>query len=299
MTLALGMVTAVMASPAAALQVVATLPTLAALALEVGAPHAQVESLLGPRQDPHYADPRPNLILALHKADLLVVNGLELETGWLPGLVRQARNTRIQTGTNGWFDASQWVQRLQVPVRADRAMGDVHPGGNPHFAWDPRAGAAIAEALAKRLALLDPAHAADYQRKGSALAQRLRSFAASERSKFAGLPEAARQVAVYHDSLTYLVDWLGLKQVATIEPRPGIPPDPAQLARVVSVMRTTAARVVAQEEFYPRTMSDQVAKLTQARLVVLAGGVQLAQGQTYEAYVRQLSESLWGACRGP
>lgn len=285
-------------APAQALQVVTTLPSLAALAREVAGPHAKVESLLGPRQDPHYADARPNLILSLNRADLLVVNGLELEVGWLPGLVRQARNPRIQAGSQGYFDASTVVQRLQLVGKVDRAMGDIHPGGNPHFAWDPRAGAAVAEGLARSLGALDPAHAGEFQRNAAVLAARLRALAAEETKRFAALPEVNRRMVAYHDSLVYLVDWLALKQVGTVEPRPGIPPDPAQLAKVVGLMRTTGAKVVAQEEFYPRTTSDQVAKIAGARLVILPGGVKYAEGQRYEDYVRGLARGLYGAISG-
>lgn len=283
------------ALPALALQVVATLPSLAALAKEVAGPHAAVESLLGPRQDPHYADARPNLILSLNRADLLVVNGLELEVGWLPGLVRQARNPRIQVGTTGYLDASTVVKRLQVPAKVDRAMGDIHPGGNPHFAWDPRAAANIAEAMGRSLAAIDPAHAGDFARNAAGLAARLRGLAAEETRRFAGLPAPSRQLLAYHDSLVYLLDWLGLKQIGTVEPRPGIPPDPAQLAKVVGQMRATGAKVVVQEEYYPRATSEQVAKLTAARLVVLQAGVRFAEGQRYDDYVRGLAGALYGA----
>lgn len=294
----LALLTLLFAVPVQALQLVATLPSLAALAKEVAGPHAKVESLLGPRQDPHYADARPSLILSLNRADLLIVNGLELEVGWLPGLVRQSRNPRIQTGTQGYFDASTAVQRLQVVATVDRAMGDIHPGGNPHFAWDPRAGATIAEGIARSLAVLDPAHAADYQRNAAVLAARLRAIAIEETKRFATLPAENRRLVAYHDSLTYLLDWLALKQVGTIEPRPGIPPDPAQLAKVVGLMRTTQTKVVAQEEYYPRTTSDQVAKITGARLVVLPGGAKYAEGQSYEDFVRGVARDLHGALSG-
>ena len=286
------------AAPAQALQVVATLPTLAALAREVAGPHAKVETLLGPRQDPHYADARPNLVLSLNRADLLLVNGLELEVGWLPGLVRQSRNPRIQTGTQGYFDASTAVQRLQVVGKVDRAMGDIHPGGNPHFAWDPRAGAAIAEGVAHSMAGLDPAHAADYQRNGAALAARLRAIAAEEAKRFMALPESSRRIVAYHDSLVYLLDWLALKQVGTVEPRPGIPPDPAQLAKIVGIVRATQAKVLAQEEYYPRSTSDQVAKITGARLLILPAGPKYLEGQRYEDFVRGLAQDLYGAVSG-
>ncbi|MBM4346054.1 MAG: zinc ABC transporter substrate-binding protein [Deltaproteobacteria bacterium] len=290
--------TTLVASPAQALQVVATLPSLAALAREVAGSYAAVECLLSPRQDPHYADARPNLILSLHRADLLVVNGLELEVGWLPGLARQARNPKIQTGAAGYFDASMAVLRLQVPGQVDRAMGDIHPGGNPHFHLDPRAAAHIAVALGKSLSTLDPAHAAEYAKNASVLSARLRALAAEIAQRFAALPEAERRLAVYHDSLVYLVDWLHLKQVIAVEPRPGIPPDPGHLAKVVATVRTTGARALVQEEYYPRAASDQVAKLTGMRVAVVAGGPQFSANQRYEDYVRGVAKTLYEALHG-
>lgn len=284
-----------LAVPAHALTVVATLPSLAALAREVAGPNATVQALLSPRQDAHYADARPNLVLALNRADLLVLNGLGLEVGWLPALAQQARNPKIGLGGPGYFDASRFVLRKNVPVSVDRAQGDIHPGGNPHFAWDPRAGAAIAEALGQTLGQLDPAHAAEYQRNAAALALRLRNVAARETARFAALPTAQRQLVAYHDSLIYLTDWLGLKQVGTVEARPGIPPDPGQLAKVIGVLRSTGARVIAQEEFYPRSTSDQVAKIADAKVVLLPGGARFAEGQKYEDFVVGIANDLLAA----
>ncbi len=295
---ALGLAATMLAVPARALQVVATLPSLATLAREVAGPHATVECLLSPRQDPHYADARPNLILSLNRADLLVVNGLELEVGWLPGLVRQARNPKIQTGTPGYFDASLHVLRLAVPGRVDRAMGDIHPGGNPHFHWDPRAAALVAVALGKSLGALDPAHAADYTKNAAVMSARFKALAHEWTQKFAALPEAERKLVVYHDSLVYLVDWLGLKQVITVEPRPGIPPDPGHLAKVVGTVRTTGAKALAQEEYYPRGASDQVAKLTGLRMAIVPGGANFGSGQRFDDYVRGLAKTLYEALHG-
>lgn len=281
---------------AARLRVVATVPTLAELAREVGGADADVEALLAPNQDPHYADAKPSLVIALNRADLLLFTGLELEVGWLPALVRQARNAKILPGSAGNFDASRWVQKLRVPAAVDRAQGDIHPGGNPHFAWDPRAGAAIAEGLGTAMGQLDPEHAAAFRQRGATLAQQLRALAAQERQKFAALTPAQRQVAVYHDSLVYLLDWLGLQQVATIEPRPGIPPDPAHLARVVGQLKAARVPALLQEEYYPRNASDQVARLTGAKLVVLQAGPR--ERTDYASYVRGLASAIYAVQSG-
>ncbi len=278
-----------------ALQVVVTVPTLAALAREVVAGNGHVEALVSAGQDPHYADARPNLIVTLNQADVLVATGLELEVGWLPALVRQARNPKIVVGSPGYFDASQAVRRLQIPTQIDRAQGDIHPGGNPHFGLDPRAGASIVEALAARLAQVDPAHAADYQQRASALAARLRTLAAEETKKFAQLPAAQRQLVAYHDSLVYLLDWLGLRQVATLEPRPGIAPDPGQLAKVVGLIRANAIKVLVIEAYYPKAAAAQVARMTGAQLVTLPGGVKFSEGQRYEDCVRGVAASFYAA----
>lgn len=281
---------------AAPLQVVATLPTLAAIAKEVGGPDVQVKALLSPNQDPHYADARPSIILELSKADVLLQNGLELEVGWLPNLVRQSRNAKIQQGAPGWCDVSIFAPLLQVPqVKVDRSMGDIHPGGNPHFLWDPRAGARIAEGLGKVFARIDPAHAVDYQSRANAFAAKVRALATAERARFASLPAAKRQLVVYHDSLIYLVDWLGLQQVATVEPRPGIPPSPSHVATVLQRMRAAGATTIAQEAFYPRNVSQQLATLAKAQLVVLPGGTRFADGESYEQHVRALSSALYAA----
>ncbi len=298
MLIAASLATLLAALPALAAhpRVVATLPTLAQLAREVAGGDADVEALLAPNQDPHYADAKPSLVIALNRADLLLFNGLDLEVGWLPALVRQARNPKLLPGAAGAFDASRYVQKLRVPTSVDRAQGDIHPGGNPHFSWDPRAGAAIAEGLATALGQLDPEHAAAYRQRGAGLAQQLRALAAEERQKFAALPAAQRQVAVYHDSLVYLLDWLGLQQVATIEPRPGIPPDPAHLAKVVGQLKAARVPALLQEEYYPRNASDQVARLTGAKLAVLPAG---PRGPTdYARYVRALAAAIYAVQAG-
>src|SRR5688572_16539722 len=157
----------------ASARVVATTPDLAALVRAVGGDLVEVTSLSSASQDPHYVDPRPSLLIPLSKADLLVVNGLQLEAGWLPPLVTNARNTRIQPGSDGYLDASQYVQKLEVPASADRSQGDIHPGGNPHFTFDPRAAKHVVAAIAERLARIDPDHAGDYRESSAAFTAEL------------------------------------------------------------------------------------------------------------------------------
>lgn len=289
--------TLLIASPAAAkFKVVATLTPLAALATAIGGDLVQVTALASPNQDPHYVDARPSFLVPLSRADLLVVNGLELEIGWLPPLIDNARNPAIRPGAAGYLDASTVVRRLGVPTgEVTRDQGDLHPGGNPHFLCDPRAGSRIAVALGQRLAALDPDHAADYLARAAAEARKLDALAAREHQRFAALPAEARRVVAYHASMIYLADWLGLEQVAFVEPKPGIPPSPGHVAQVLSLMRSTGARVILQERHYPANTSQQLAGLAKATLLRLDTGPDVAQGQSYEAWTTSIAEAIHDA----
>ncbi|MCB9546154.1 MAG: zinc ABC transporter substrate-binding protein [Myxococcales bacterium] len=283
------------AGPALArVKVVATLPDLAALAAAVGGDAVEVTALVAPTQDPHYVDPRPSYVLALSQADLLVVNGLELEAAWLGPLRLQARNPRV-LAEPGYVDASTAVHRLGATATVDRSQGDIHPGGNPHFTHDPRAGAAIAALIAQRLAAVDPPHAAEYAQRAEALRGRLDTLAKATRARFAALSADQRRVVAYHESLAYLLDWLDLTRVATVEPKPGIPPDPAQTSRVLQAMKSTGVRVIVQEVYYPARIPDTLARLVGGSVVRLPGGAAFADGETYEAHVAAIAEALYAA----
>ena len=282
----------------ARLKVVATLPDLAAVAREVGGPDAEVTALSLPSQDPHFVDARPHLVLALNRADLLLLTGLELETGWLPTLITGARNARIQPGAVGYLDASTVVPLKQVPAgRIDRSMGDIHPGGNPHYMSDPRNGARVAKAVADRLAALDPAHRAGYQARAKKLAAEALAVAKAQEARFKALPASKRRVVTYHQSLVYLLEWLQLEQVATLEPKPGIPPSPGHIASVLGTMRQRAVGAVLQEEYFPTTAAKLLAQKTQATLVVLPGGPDFEKGQGYVAHVQALSDKIFEALK--
>jgi zinc/manganese transport system substrate-binding protein len=288
-------------SAQAAVRVVATSPSLAAIAQEVGGDAVEVQALASATEDPHYVDARPNLILKVNRADLLLVNGVELESGWLPALQVAARNGKIQVGGPGYVDASQLVTLLEAPAgRVDRTMGDLHPGGNPHFLNDPRRVADVARGVAKRLAALDGEHAAAYQARAERFAAELLALASEQAARFRALPADRRQVVTYHKSMVYLLDWLGLTEVATLEPRPGVAPDPGHVAQVLATMRTKQISALVQEEYYPLNTSKTLVALAAkavptATLVVLRGAVRFNEGERYRAYLTRIADDLFAA----
>ena len=232
------------ATPArAALNVFACEPEWGALAAELGGPDASVFTATTARQDPHQIEARPTLIARLRNAGLVICTGAELEVGWMPALLRQAANGRVQPGADGWFPAAEQVRRLDVPAQIDRSMGDVHPSGNPHVQGDPRNLRTIAVALAARLALLDPAHAVSYAQRRDAF---LQSWdAAIRRWEERAAPLKGVKVVVHHrDWTSYLLPWLGMEEVATIEPKPGIPPGSAHLAQLLDDIPRKGARMI-------------------------------------------------------
>ncbi len=255
----------------ARLNVVATLPAHASIAKAVGGEHVTVKALASHNQDAHYVDPRPSFLVPLSRADLLIVNGLELEVGWLPALLTNARNARIQVGAAGDFDASKHVKRRgAVAGKLSRAQGDVHPGGNPHYMTDPRAAAHVALALGNRLGELRPDLAAHFAASAQRVAASLGDHAVATRKRLAKLPDHQRRVVAYHDSTVYLCDWLGLDEVGFVESKPGIAPSPGQAAAVLVLIRKTGVRVLLQEAYYPTGVSKRLAKLAPAKPLATA-----------------------------
>jgi zinc/manganese transport system substrate-binding protein len=232
-----------LALPAAgAVNVFACEPEWAALAQELGGDKVSAYSATTAQQDPHRIEARPSLIARIRSADLVICSGSELEVGWLPLLVTQSGNSRIQPGTPGYLEASQFVVRLEIPKVIDRSLGDIHPGGNPHVHLDPRNIAKVAEVLAARLADIDRANAgtyrarmADFMKRWQAAMLRWQSQAAALR----GVP-----LVVYHKDMSYFINWSGMREVGSLEPRPGIPPSPAHLAELVEAMKRSPAKVI-------------------------------------------------------
>lgn len=269
------------AGPARAdLRVVATTADLAAIAAAIGGERVDVVALALPTQDPHFVDARPHLALDLARADLLIAVGLELEIGWLPTLQLGARNGKIQSGAAGYLDCSTLVDKLEVPAqRIERSMGDVHPGGNPHYMLDPRRVARVADGIAARMSTLDAAHAEDYRRGLAAFQKQL--AAARPRWEQAAAALRGAPALAYHRSLSYLADWLGIRIVEHLEPKPGIPPNPRHVAHVLTIARTQGVKLIVQEVWHPRAASDLLAERAGLRVAVIPGGPDFNHGKSY------------------
>lgn len=226
----------------AALRVFACEPEWAALAQELGGDKLDLYSATTALQDPHRIEARPSLIARVRNADLVVCTGSELEVGWLPLLLTQAGNARVQPGTPGYFEAAQFVGRLEVPKVLDRALGDIHAGGNPHIQTDPRNITKVAEALLARLIQIDAPNAETYRSRGRAFQERWQSAMARWEQQAA--PLKGMPIVVHHKAWSYLEAWLGLREVGTLEPLPGVPPTPAHLAGLVDAMRKSPAKMI-------------------------------------------------------
>ena len=217
--------------PAFALDIFACEPEWAAVAAEIAGGGAKITTATTAFQDPHSLQARPSLIAAARSADLLVCAGADLEIGWLPLLLRRSGNGAIQPGSPGHFLAANHVRRLEIPQTIDRAQGDVHPQGNPHMHLNPRNIERVAEALAERMAKIDPANAAAYRENARDFLARWEEATLEWELKAA--PLRGMRLVSHHKSFSYLADWLGLDIVATLEPKPGIPPSGAQLAKLL------------------------------------------------------------------
>lgn len=226
----------------AALKVFACEPEWGALAGELGGDKVSVYVATTALQDPHRIEARPSLIARARSADLMVCSGSELEIGWVPLLLTQAGNSRIQPGSPGFLEASQQVARIEIPKIVDRSMGDVHPGGNPHVHTDPRNIARVAGVLAERLAQIDPANAETYKARAESFQARWQ--AAIQRWERDGARLKDVPVVVYHRDLSYFIRWMGMREAGSLEPKPGIPPTPAHLAGLVEQMKRAPAKVI-------------------------------------------------------
>src|SRR5690606_14915918 len=223
---------ALFATPAMAdVKIFACEPEWAALAGELGGDKVDAYSATTPFQDPHFIQARPSLIARVRAADLMVCTGASLEIGWLPVLLRSSGNEDVMPGNPGFLEAAQYVERLGIPDRVDRSAGDIHPGGNPHIQTDPRNIARVARELANRLKTIDRANADYYEERYREFSQRWR--ANIERWTKAAKPLRGMQIVVHHDSWPYLAAWLGLEEIAALEPKPGLPPTASHLATLL------------------------------------------------------------------
>ena len=258
-----------MASQAAnaALNVFACEPEWGALAQELGGDKVSVFNATNALQDVHHIEAKPSLVAQLRKADLLLCTGAELEIGWLPVILRQAGNVNVLVGKPGNFEAAHYVRMLEVPTRLDRADGDVHPGGNPHIQTDPRNISKVAEALAQRLAEIDAVNAGFYEKRYQDFSLRWQN--AIKRWEAEAAPLKGTAIVVQHKGFPYLEDWLGLKEVATLEPKPGVKPTSAHLAEVLAQLQRQPARMVIRAAYNSDRPSQWLSERAKISAVVL------------------------------
>lgn len=257
---------------AAALKVVATTEDLASLTREVGGDKVTVEALARGYQDPHFVEAKPSFILKLNAADLLVAVGREMEIGWLPPLVTQSRNAKIQPGAEGYLDASQTARILEIPTgQLTRAMGDVHPSGNPHYWLDPENGRRIALLIQKKLAQISPPDAAYFAQRYADFDRRLAE--AEKRWDALMSPYKGLKVITYHRSWPNLCDRFGLDVVGYVEPRPGIPPSPSHTIDLMQEMKKDGVKILIVEPYFDSKTPNAVARETGAKVLVLPPSV--------------------------
>lgn len=260
-------------SPALAkIKVITTTTDLAAIAQEIGRDQVSVESIAKGYQDPHFVDAKPTYMIKLNQADLLITVGLELEVGWLPPLLNGARNPNVLEGRPGNVEAFKGVHLLEVPSsQVDRAMGDVHPFGNPHYWLDPLNGKVIAKNICDGLMMMAPLQAGFFKKNledfNFRLDQKIREWDQSMR------PYRGTKIVTYHRSWSYFANHFGLNVIGEVEPLPGIPPSPSSLARLADDMVKQSVKVILMEPFYSDNGPEFVARNTGAKVLILPSSV--------------------------
>jgi len=282
----------------AKVKVVTTIPDFGSIAKEIGGDKIEVKSIVKGYQDPHFVDAKPNYILWLNKADLLIYNGLGLEAGWLPVLITGARNSKISSpDSTGHLNVSGLIPNLlEVPTdKVDRSMGDVHAGGNSHYILDPRNGIPIAVGIADRLKTIDPENSNVYEQNLQAFTLKLKEQIKAWEEKLKHFK--GTNLVTYHKSWVYFTSWAGLNEVGYIEPKPGIPPSPSHIAGLVKQMRDTDLQLILSESFYPQKTARLVADKTGAKLLVLPTMVDRDNGvltyyDLFEKIIDEISKAL-------
>ena len=262
-----------LAHAAGKLNVVTTTQDLASIAAEIGGDRIAVESLAKGYQDPHFVDAKPSYLLKLRKADLFIEVGRELEIGWAPGLLNNARNKKIQPGAPGFLDASSNVAILELGGRVGREQGDVHPLGNPHYWLNPENGLVMAANVRDALARLAPADAAYFQSRYASFESRLRAKIAEWKKSATALGLTGMKVVTYHRSWPYFADAFGLDVVDYVEPRPGVPPAPRHVQELGATMKSQKVGLLIVEPYFDPKLSQQIARNAGVPMVVLPPSV--------------------------
>jgi zinc/manganese transport system substrate-binding protein len=256
----------------AALKVITTTQDLESIAREVGGDKIQVEALAKGYQDPHHVEAKPSFILKLHAADLLIAVGREMEIGWLPPLINQSRNSKIQPTSDRYLDASLTAHILEIPTgQITRAMGDVHPQGNPHYWLSPENGRRIAQAIQKKLSEISPGDAGYFAQRYADFDRRLAE--AEKRWSAAMAPYRGLKIVSYHRSWPNFTEQFGLNVMGYVEPKPGIPPSPSHTFELIQEMKRQQVKIIIMEPYFDSKTPNSIARDTGAQVVVLAPSV--------------------------
>src|SRR5436309_4347768 len=280
------------------LNVVATTPDLAAIAKEIGGNHIDIITLAKPTEDPHFVDAKPSFIVKLNHADVLVEGGAELEIGWLPALLDQARNSKLAPGAPGHVACAQGIPLLEVPSTLDRSRGDIHAAGNPHYLVDPANAKTVAQHITEAFCAQDEKAAAFYRAN-------LKKFTEAIDTKLNEwervlAPFKGQQLAAYHNSWLYFGNRFGFKIDLFLEPKPGIPPTPTHLAEVITKMRQDKVHVIIVDPYLNRRTAETVAEKTGATVVDVSqfpGGIKGTEGgyiQLMDYLVHAIAQALAG-----
>jgi ABC-type Zn uptake system ZnuABC Zn-binding protein ZnuA len=265
----MGLLFSLLPTTAAAKKLIVVTATtdLAALAREVGGDHINMESIAKGYQDPHFVEAKPSFLLKLRQADMLITVGLQLEIGWLPPLITQSGNPRIQVGGSGYLDASQFAEILEIPTGVvTRAMGDVHPLGNPHYWLDPDNGRRVARGIAEKFGELDPPDAVYFQQRFQDFDKRL--SAAEQKWDAEMAPYRGRKIVTYHNSITNFAKHFHLEVIGYVEPRPGIPPTPSHTFDLIGLMKRENCKLVLVEPYFDLKTPNSIGAATGAKVLV-------------------------------
>ncbi|MDD8018660.1 MAG: metal ABC transporter substrate-binding protein [Bacteroidota bacterium] len=253
------------------IKIVTTIPDLKSIAEQIGGERVDAFSIATGYQNPHFVDPKPSYILKLAKADMFITVGLDLEIGWVPPLLNSARNAKIQKGGEGYVDASINIPLLQVPTSVNRGEGDIHIYGNPHYWLDPLNGKIIAQNIYNALARLDPEHQSEFQARLKKFNETIDVKIKEWESKLAKYKNT--KVIVYHNEWPYFEQRFGLKIVDFLEPKPGIPPTPSQLAKIIGIMKRENLKIIINSPYFTSEATDLVARNSGGKVVTLATSV--------------------------
>lgn len=296
MAAAVALLVASTSSAAAQIRVVATTPDLAALAREIGGSAVSVVALAKPTEDPHFVDAKPSHIVTLNRADVLIEGGAELEIGWLPPLLESSRNAKIGAGAPGRVVASSGIRMLEIPTSFDRSKGDVHSLGNPHFLMDPANVKTVARNIAARFSRVNAKSASAYAANLARFNSRIDAKAAEWQRTLA--PFRGAKVVTYHKDFVYFANRFGLTIVDELEPKPGIAPSPAHLARVISDMKSQNVKVVLLQPYQNRRTAETVARRTGATVLEMPQQPGARAGTaSYFGMMDYLVNTLAGALR--